>query len=160
MTTHCCADCGEEEGGDVSLKTCKACMLVKYCSANCQRNHWPKHKLVCKQRAAKLRDEALFKDPPAKEDCPICFLPMPKLLLSCISLPPATISSLPIYDFAKANEGLKDVTTEGCYECCGKRICGSCFQWHTITPFRRGCGCRNRGGAGSTSGAGPGGAIV
>ena len=127
MTTHCCADCGEEEGGDVSLKTCKACMLVKYCSANCQRNHWPKHKLVCKQRAAKLRDEALFNDPPAKEDCPICFLPMPKLLVSCISLPPATISSLPVYDFAKANEVLEDLSTERYYECCGKSICGGCF---------------------------------
>jgi hypothetical protein len=36
-------------------------------------------------------DEVLFKDPPAKEDCPICFLPMPVRLLSCISLPDATI---------------------------------------------------------------------
>ena len=26
----CCAECGEEEG--VSLKTCKSCMLVKYCN--------------------------------------------------------------------------------------------------------------------------------
>jgi hypothetical protein len=24
----------------------------------------------CKQRAAEIYDEALFKDPPAKEDCP------------------------------------------------------------------------------------------
>ena len=31
-------------------------------------------------------DEALFKDPPAKEDCPICFLPMPVNLISCASL--------------------------------------------------------------------------
>jgi TPR repeat protein len=35
---------------------------------------------------------------------------------------------LPIYDFAKANEGLEDVSTERYYECCGKRICGGCFH--------------------------------
>ena len=30
----------------------------------------------CKQRVAELRDEALlFKDPPPKEDCPICCIP-------------------------------------------------------------------------------------
>jgi len=53
-----------------------------------------------------LRDEALFKDPPAKEDCPICFLPMPIKFISCMSLPPVTISSVPDHDFAIANEGL------------------------------------------------------
>jgi hypothetical protein len=81
-------------------------MLVKYCSAECQRNHWPKHKKDCKLRAAKLRDEALFKDPPAKEDCPICFLPMPNKLICCVLLPPATISSVPIDDYAVAHEEL------------------------------------------------------
>ena len=45
-----------------------------------------------------LRDEALFKDP----KCPICFLPMPYKLTSCISLLPATRSSVPIHDFAEA----------------------------------------------------------
>jgi hypothetical protein len=65
----CCAECGIARGA--SLKTCKSCMLVKYCNANCQLRHWSKHKKICKQRAAELRDEALFKDPPAKEDCPI-----------------------------------------------------------------------------------------
>ena len=73
---RCCAECGKEEGG-VSLKTCKSCKLVKYCNADCQKNHWTKHKKLCKKRAAELCDEALFKDPPPKEDCPICFLPMP-----------------------------------------------------------------------------------
>ena len=45
--THCCAECGKE--GGVSLKVCKACMLARYCSPTCQRNHWPKHKKECKQ---------------------------------------------------------------------------------------------------------------
>jgi len=42
---------GGEEGG-VSLKACKSCMQVKYCNAICQKNHWPKHKKLCKERAA------------------------------------------------------------------------------------------------------------
>ena len=125
-TTQCCAECGEE--GGVSLKTCKACMHARYCSAECQRNHWPKHKKQCKLRAAELRDEALFKDPPPKEDCPICFLPMPINLINCMTLPPATISSVPIYDFALAHEELANETTEKCYPCCGKSICTGCLH--------------------------------
>ena len=97
----CCAECGEEGGGVVSLKACKSCWLVKYCSVACQRNHWSKHQKYCKRRATEIHDEALFKDPPAKEDCPICFLPMPVRMISCVSLPSATLSSVPIYDFAK-----------------------------------------------------------
>jgi len=124
-TTYCCAECGEE--GVVSLKACKSCMLVKYCNTKCQRNHWAKHKKSCKRRAAELRDEALFKDPPAKEDCPICFLPMPLKIITCVSLPPATISSVPIYDFAEANEELVDEHVEVYYPCCGKSVCIGCI---------------------------------
>ena len=114
--------------GGVSFKACKSCVLVRYCNANCQRNHWPKHKKECKQVASERRDEALFKDPPAKEDCPICFLPMPLTLICCISLPPATITSVPIYDYALANEELAKLSTEQYYECCGKRICRGCIE--------------------------------
>jgi len=123
---NCCADCGVE--GGASLKTCKSCMQVKYCNAECQMNHWAMHKKACKQRAAELRDEALFKDPPPKEDCPICFLPMPTTLISCVSLPNATISSVPICDFAEANEEFKDKEMEEYYPCCGKTICRGCVH--------------------------------
>jgi TPR repeat protein len=84
-TVHCCAECGEE-GGAVSLKTCKSCML----------------------------------------DCSICFLPMPVKLISCVSLPPATILSVPINDYAKANVKLGRKAMEVYYPCCGKSICGGC----------------------------------
>ena len=116
----CCAECGAD--GGASLKMCKACMLVKYCNAECQHKHWPMHKAECKLRVAELRDEALFKDPPAKEDCPICFIPMPKKLICCVTLPPATTSSVPIYGFAEANEELAQVGTGKYYSCCGKSI--------------------------------------
>ena len=86
------------------------------------------HKKECKQGAAELRDEALFNDPPAKEDCPICFLPMPILLICCMSLPPATISSIPIFDYAIAHEELTNFSMEQYYECCGKRICRGCIE--------------------------------
>ena len=124
----CCAECGKEEEGGVSLKMCKSCMSVKYCNAECQHKHWPTHKIECKLRAAELRDEALFKDPPSKEDCSICFLPMPGRLICCVSLPPATLLSVsvPIYDFAKANEELATEGTDGYYPCCGKNICRGC----------------------------------
>ena len=101
-------------------------MLVKYCDATCQKNHWPKHKKQCKLRAAELRNEAMFKDLPPKEDCPICFLPMPILLITCVSLPPATISSVPIYDYAIENEALEVEVMEKYYTCCGKSICAGC----------------------------------
>jgi TPR repeat protein len=91
-----------------------------------QRNHWLKHKKECKLRAAELRDEALFKDPPANEDCPICFLPMPINLICCVTLPPATILSVPIHDFAIANEELANMNMEQFYPCCGKTICKGC----------------------------------
>jgi hypothetical protein len=103
-------------------------MQAKYCNAACQHKHWPKHKAECKLRAAELSDEALFKDPPPKEDCPICFLPMPTDIISCASLPPATILSVPIYDFAEANEELADEEMEKYYPCCGKSICKGCVH--------------------------------
>ena len=40
-----CAACGKIDAG---LKACAACMLVKYCNANCQIAHWPKHKKNCR----------------------------------------------------------------------------------------------------------------
>jgi hypothetical protein len=101
-------------------------MSVRYCNAACQKKHWPTHKKDCKLRAAELRDKALFKDPPPKEDCPICFLPMPILLISCVTLPPATIYSVPIYDFAIAHEELAAKESETYYACCGKSICQGC----------------------------------
>jgi TPR repeat protein len=53
---------------------------------------------------------------------------MPILLICCASLPPATLSSVPIHDFAIANGELADEETEQYYPCCGKSICGGCVH--------------------------------
>jgi len=103
-------------------------MAVKYCNAVCQKKHWAMHKKQCKLRAAELRDEALFKDPPSpKEDCPICFLPMPLKLICCFSLPPATVSSVPIHDYAISHEELAKMNLEEYVVCCGKSVCRGCI---------------------------------
>jgi TPR repeat protein len=51
---------------------------------------------------------------------------MPVKIICCISLPPATRSSVPIYDFVTANEELADQDMEAYYPCCGKSICAGC----------------------------------
>jgi hypothetical protein len=93
-----CANCGKEERGDALLKTCSACMLVNYCGRDCQIAHRPEHENECKKRAAELlHDEALFRQPPIGDDCPICFLLLPEM-------PSAQVFMT----------------------CCGKTICSGC----------------------------------
>jgi TPR repeat protein len=45
-----------------------------------------------------------------------------------MTLPPATISSVPIADYDEANEELAGKTTDHYYSCCGKSICGGCVH--------------------------------
>jgi len=74
-----CANCGKGEEESDNLKACTACNLVKYCNRECQIAHRKQHKKECRKRAAELHDEKLFKQPPPKEDCPICFIRLPAL---------------------------------------------------------------------------------
>ena len=98
-TITACANCGkgEDGSGDINLKDCMACKMVKYCNRECQLSHRPKHKKECKKRADELLDKALFKQPPPNEECPICMLPMP------------------IYPYDRRYQS-----------CCGKNICEGC----------------------------------
>ena len=75
----CCASCGKSEVDDVKLIDCADCKSVRYCSDNCREDHRPEHEAKCKERAAELRDEILFRQPESTHlgDCPICSLPMP-----------------------------------------------------------------------------------
>ena len=74
-----CANCGKGEEESGSLKLCTACKLVKYCSRDCQKAHRSQHKKECRKRANELHDEALFRQPPHAEECPICFIRLPSL---------------------------------------------------------------------------------
>ena len=92
-----CAACGIEGG---TLNTCNKCKLVKYCNAACKRKHHSKHKKACEKRVAALHEEALFKEHPPNEDCPICFQPFPLYLCE---------------------------RTFSFHSCCGKIICNGCI---------------------------------
>ena len=99
-----CANCGKE-GTDIN-NICNKCKQVKYCNASCKKKHRSKHKKECEEhlrldaeRAAKLHDEKLFKQPPSEHgDCQICFVRLPSL-----------------------TTGYKYNT------CCGKMICSGCI---------------------------------
>lgn len=42
-----CGKCGKKEAA--KLKKCARCLRIKYCSAECQREHWAEHKRECKK---------------------------------------------------------------------------------------------------------------
>ncbi|GJP30645.1 hypothetical protein CLOM_g4419 [Closterium sp. NIES-68] len=44
--------CGRAEGGAVRLRSCAGCSRVAYCRRECQKAHWPSHKLTCPGRAS------------------------------------------------------------------------------------------------------------
>ena len=90
----CCSSCGVAEIDDIKLKPCDGCDLVRYCSDECKEDYRREHETSCKERAAELRDEILFRQPESTHlgDCPICFLPLPleawagkRSLLPCCS---------------------------------------------------------------------------
>ena len=107
-----CANCGKE-GSSNNMNTCNKCKMVKYCNAICKKVHKKKHKKDCEEyqrlaaerrndelrRAAELHDKELFKQPPPKEDCPICFVRLPSL-----------------------------ETSWRYQSCCGKIICSGCLH--------------------------------
>ena len=112
-----CANCGKGEETGITLKACTACKLVKYCNRECQIAHRPQHKRECKKRAAELHEEALFKQPPTVDDCPICFLRMPVLdtgrryMSCCGKVVCSGCNHAPVYD----HEG--NVAADACPFC-------------------------------------------
>ena len=108
----CCASCGIAEVDDTKLKECDGCDLVRYCSDECQREHRPEHESKCRERAAELRDEILFRQPESSYlgDCPICYLPLP------ISI--------------------DQNFTNRVQTCCSKIICGGCTYSNDFCQVR------------------------
>ena len=110
MSSNTCANCGKE--GTNVTNTCNKCKEVMYCNAACKKKHRTKHKKQCERRVADLHDEALFKQPPSEEDCPICFLRMPSIPLVQIYM-----------------------------ECCGKTICQGCMHAADVRDKKNACLC-------------------
>lgn len=47
-TTPTCKGCGSKEGkNSQELKSCAKCKRAKYCSRECQKSDWKKHKTAC-----------------------------------------------------------------------------------------------------------------
>ena len=103
-----CAACGKE-GEEDSMNICNKCKMVHYCNSACKKKHKSKHKKKCERRVAELHDEALFKKPPPREECPICML------------------LLPI-----------DMDEQSFKSCCGKLICNGCIHAMAIEETRKG----------------------
>ena len=112
-----CINCGKEGNID-NMNTCNKCKQVKYCNAACKKKHRSKHKKQCERRVAELHDKELFKQPPPKEDCPICFLRMPthragvRYMSCCGKVVCSGCIYAPVYD----NQG-NEVDTEKCPFC-------------------------------------------
>jgi len=106
----CCASCGIGGVDDVKLKECDACDLVHYCSDNCKQDHSPNHEQLCKERAAELRDEILFRQNESSHvgDCPICCLPLP----------------------------INDSKKIAMMPCCSKIICEGCEYANKLRQFK------------------------
>ncbi len=51
-----CAKCGPGKNRD-NLMYCQRCKYVQYCSRDCQKAHWPEHKLVCETLSSNKAEE-------------------------------------------------------------------------------------------------------
>ena len=103
-----CANCGKEGDSD-NMNSCNKCKMVKYCNVSCKKKHKSKHKKKCDRRVAELHDEALFSEPPPREECPICMMPLP------IDGRESTFNS-----------------------CCGKVICDGCIYAMVMEDIKKG----------------------
>ena len=103
-----CAACGKE-GEEDNMNICNKCKMVHYCNVACKKKHKSKHKKKCDRRVAELYDEALFKESPLREDCPICMMPLP---------------------LERGGSTFK--------YCCGKYICGGCIHAMMMEDIKKG----------------------
>jgi hypothetical protein len=93
------ANFGKAESREIKLEECVACKLD--CGKDCQVAHHLQPENASKKQAAEIYEEALFRQPPKRDDCPICFLMLPTFLSGRVFM-----------------------------VCCGKTICTGCDREH------------------------------
>ncbi|XP_070173021.1 histone-lysine N-methyltransferase SETD1B-like isoform X2 [Littorina saxatilis] len=54
--TQVCGQCGKKEAG---LKRCTGCLMIRYCSRDCQKLHWPRHRVICAKSPASAASQAM-----------------------------------------------------------------------------------------------------
>ncbi|KAK0451168.1 uncharacterized protein EV420DRAFT_724977 [Desarmillaria tabescens] len=77
--------CGECGRSDLPLKNCTRCQVMRYCSVECQRQHWPIHKKKCQSFATE--NTVLLKPYFEPEGADYHMRPMADLLRQATGLP-------------------------------------------------------------------------
>ncbi|KAI0750074.1 hypothetical protein C8Q80DRAFT_1166016 [Daedaleopsis nitida] len=50
-----CDQCGNVEQPHIArFRLCGGCMTTQYCSSDCQKAHWPSHKMICQHTASQI----------------------------------------------------------------------------------------------------------
>ena len=113
-----CACCSIAGVDDTKLKKC-ACLLVKYCTVDCQKNHRARHKKDCKKRLAELHDKKLFTQPDISHwgECPICCLPLPIDMTKSIMMGCCCITICKGCDYANAKRENEQGLEQRCVYC-------------------------------------------
>ncbi|KAF9484862.1 hypothetical protein BDN70DRAFT_58318 [Pholiota conissans] len=53
-----CDQCGTVETPAVKFRLCGGCMTTQYCSQDCQKVHWPSHKVICQHTQTQVKQAA------------------------------------------------------------------------------------------------------
>jgi hypothetical protein len=81
---------------------------------------------MCARRAAELRDEALFKDPPGWRTVKFASYQCQEKIYLVYHFHPR-LYPIPIYDYAESNEELASKVTEVFMNVVGMSICSGCI---------------------------------
>ena len=65
---HVCANCVKLFSAQKGQGLCSQCKLARYCSAKCQKEHWPRHKKECRLVAKEKRTQRKVKQKTKKEE--------------------------------------------------------------------------------------------
>ena len=102
-------------GGGASLKICKSCMLSNIATPNANTSIGRSIRNSANNMLPSCAMRLSSRTRRPRRTVPFCFLPMPVKLICCMTHPPATISSVPIHNYAMSNERLATEPMEKYY---------------------------------------------